>query len=122
VLGLGLGIIHNRRKVDSALPVLSSVEVGNVAANKIVMTYSEALDESNTPATTDYSVTSRGANAATNIAVSGLIVTITLTTNVYYGDTVLLSYTAGANPIQDAVGNKAADLTSQAVVNNVLET
>lgn len=99
-------------------PVFQSAEVGNVADDTLVMTYNQTLDSGSVPATTDFSVDDGAANAVTNVSISGTDVTLTLTNSVNAGDTVVVSYTAGANPIQDTSGNDAANLTNESVTNN----
>ena len=44
--------------------------------------------------------------------------TLVLAAAVRYGDTVLVDYTAGTDPIQDLSDNDAADLDDQAVTND----
>ena len=104
---------------DTTAPTLSS-SVTNTAGTKITLTYNEALDTASVPANGDFSVTSGGAaNAVTNVDVLSTTVTLTLTTTVANGETVLVSYTKGTNPIQDSAGNDAANLTDESTTNNV---
>ena len=105
--------------LDITAPVYSSSEVGNVDAGILVMAYSEALDSSSTPATTDFSISDGSPNAVTDVAVSGTAVTLTLTNDVLFGDTVTASYTKGANPLQDASANECVNLVTESVTNNV---
>ena len=102
---------------ETLSPVLQSLEVGAVADNKIVMTYSELLDTGSVPAVGDGSLSGTAAVIA-SVAVSGMTVTWTLDSNIYDNETVMFSYTAGANPIRDLAHNNAANLVSQSVTNN----
>ena len=52
------------------------------------------------------------------MGVSGTDVTLTLSPGVASADTVTVSYTAGADPIQDIAENDAADLVNTPVANN----
>lgn len=99
-------------------PTLSTATVENAAPADIVLTYSESLDTGSVPATGDF--TPSGGKTVTAVAVSGTTVTVTVDTAYVSTDTITISYTAGANPIQDVHGNDAADLTNQAVTNNVV--
>ena len=104
---------------DTTGPTVTTAET-NTAGTTITLTYNEALDTNSVPANGDYALTSGGtANAITNVAVSGMAVTLTLTRAIISGQTVTLNYTPGTNPIQDALGNDAAALTSRAIHNNV---
>ena len=104
---------------DTTAPVFSSAEVGNIASNILRMFYNENLDTSSVPATTDFTVNDGAANAVTNVAISAGVISLTLTRAVDNGDTVVVSYTKGANPIQDVPGNDAINLTTESVTNNV---
>jgi uncharacterized repeat protein (TIGR02059 family) len=97
----------------------ASLEVGNVAANKLVITYGDQMNTSITPANGDFAVNDGAANAVTGVAIAGAVVTLTLTNNVDNGDTVICSYTSGANALQNANGNEAEDFSSSSVTNNV---
>lgn len=118
--GLGIGVkIPIAKLSDVQVPVLSGVEVGNVADNKIVLTYPEALDETSVAATGDFSFVGSGLPVTiSSVGVSGVAVTLTLSGDIYDFEIIKLNYTAGANPIRDLAENNAANLTSQAVTNN----
>ena len=60
--------------------------------------------------------------AVSSVSVDAAEVTLVLAGAVRYGDTVLLDYTAGTNPIQDPSDNDAADLDDQAVLNDTAAT
>jgi uncharacterized repeat protein (TIGR02059 family) len=102
---------------DTTPPTLISATVNG---NQLVLTYNEALDNASVPAAVYFTVKVNGqAQAApTNVFISGSQVTLTLAAAVNAGDVVTVSYTRGANSIQDAAGNDAADLTDQVVTNN----
>ncbi|MBK9205689.1 MAG: hypothetical protein IPL73_25330 [Candidatus Obscuribacter sp.] len=108
--------------VDTVAPTLSGQATVN--GNQLVLTYSEALDGTNVPAPAAFAVSVNGAaNTVNTVAVSGSTVTLTLATAVVNGDTVTVSYTdpTGGDDtlaIQDAAGNDAGNLVSQAVTNN----
>ena len=99
-------------------PILESATV-NVAT--LVLTYSEALDDTSTPSTGAYTVMVGGSAGpdVNNVEISGMTVTLTLSAAVSNGQMVTLDYAVpGSDPIQDADGNEAAALTGRVVENN----
>ena len=99
--------------VDGVNPALSSASVNGAA---LTLTYGEALDESSTPATDDFTVTVAGSGrTVTHVSVSGRVVTLTLASVVAHNETVTVSYSPGANPIRDAAGNGAIGLSNEPV-------
>lgn len=104
---------------DTTAPILQTV---TASSTQMVLTYDEALDEASIPDLTDFSVSIDGsASTPTAIDVSSTTVTLTLSPLVEYGDVVTISYTKGANPLQDGAGNDVSNLTNQAVTNNTSE-
>ena len=89
----------------------------------LTLTYGEGLDEGSRPASGDFTVEVDGSGrSVSGVSISGSVVTLTLNPAVEHGDTgIRVSYTvptgAGANPIQDAVGNDARGLSNQLVTN-----
>ena len=113
---------------DTTPPVFTSA---TVSGSTLVLTYGEALDATNIPAASTFTVTAGGTTQAapTNVVVDSANKTITLTlaAAVINGQTVTVSYTDptannDANAIQDLAGNDAITLTSQAVSNNTPDT
>lgn len=103
--------------VDIVAPTLSSVEVGNVADDIIVLTYDEALDTGSVPATGDFSIAGTS-ETVSSVAVSGATVRLTMSGDIYILEVILASYTAGTNKIRDLAENNAANFTNEAVTNN----
>ena len=104
---------------DTTAPTLSSATVNG---DKLKLNYSEALDTTSVPATTDFTVSVGGTDQTpSEVSVFGSAVTLILGTQVF-GQTVTVTYTKGTNPIQDLAGNDAAALSSQAVTNNNAST
>ena len=84
--------------------------------NTLVLTYDETLDDESIPAPSDYVVWADGNQVdVSGVSVSGATVTLTLATAVEAGQTAMVGYTPGTNPIQDAAGNDAAPLTANPV-------
>ena len=108
---------HAQQLHDVTVP---SLQVVNVDGTSLILIYNELLDESSTPATTDYSVVVGSAAAAnpSSVAVRGAEVALTLSTGAAMGDTVTLSYTKGTNPVKDLAGNEAVAETNRPVTNH----
>ena len=103
-------------KVDGVRPAFVSAAVDGAS---LTLTYGEALDPGSRPAAGDFKVEVDGAErSVAGIFMSDTVVTLTLNPVVEHGDTgIRVSYTAGANPIRDAVGNEAVGLSNQPVTN-----
>ena len=95
--------------VEGVRPELQGASVDGAT---LTLTYGEALDGDSTPAVGDFTVTVADTERLlTQVLVSGRVVQLTLDSPVTPGETVAVSYTAGTDPIQDAAGNVAEDLT-----------
>ena len=105
------------RAQETIIPVL---RVANVDGTSLKLIYSEAMDTASVPAASTYSVVVGSATgvAPSSVAVSGAKVTLTLSTGAISTDTVTVTYTKGANPLQDLASNDAANLSGRAVTNN----
>ena len=102
---------------DEVAPVVSGVTVNG---GSLVLSFSEALNESSAPATDAFAVTVEGnAREVTVVAVAGSTVTLTLAMAVALNETVTVSYRvpAGADAarIEDAAGNVATDFSEVVV-------
>jgi uncharacterized repeat protein (TIGR02059 family) len=109
---------------DTIAPVFASATVN---ANKLVLTYGEALDAANAPPASAFAVTVNAASALAPLAVAvdatAKTITLTLATVLSSADSVKVSYTDpttgnDAKAIQDVAGNDAATLTNQSATNN----
>ena len=105
--------------VDDAATTLSSASVDGAT---LTLTFGEALDEDSKPPASAFAVAVAGsARAVDTAAVSGSVVTLTLTSAVSLGEAVTVGYTvptgAGAKPVQDAAGNPAVAFTNTEVTN-----
>ena len=100
-------------RVDGVEPKLQSA---TVHASRLALSYDEALDEASTstPAALDFTVTVAGNDRSViQVRVSGNAVTLRLSSPVTAGETVIVSYTPGFNPIRDQVGNAVEALTDE---------
>ena len=103
------------QRVDAVIPDLLSVAVNG---DVVTLTYDEALDEGSVPLMGAYTLTSDVALTVNMVSISGDTVTLMLSGMVVSGNVVTLAYTAGINPVQDVVGNEAADFTGEMVTND----
>ena len=100
-------------RVDGVEPKLQSA---TVHAARLALSYDEALDEASTstPSRFDFMVMVAGsARTLTQVLVSGNAVTLRLSSPVTAGETVIVSYTPGFNPVRDQVGNAVEALTDE---------
>ncbi|MYD53277.1 MAG: hypothetical protein F4W96_03070 [Chloroflexi bacterium] len=105
-----------RQETDNVAP---SLQVVNVDGTSLVIIYDELLDESPTPATTDYTVGIGGTDyTPSSVVVRGAEVALTLSTGAASGDTVTLEYVKGTNPVKDLAGNEAVAETNRPVTNH----
>ena len=107
-------------RVDGVRPEFLGAAVDGAA---LTLTYGEGLDAGSRPESGDFTVEVDGSGrSVSGVSISGSVVTLRLDPAVEHGDTgIRVSYTvptgAGANPIQDAVGNDARGLNNQSVTN-----
>ena len=97
-----------RRRARTASPT-PTLQAANLDGTSLVLIYSELLDSSSTPATTDYSLDvgrSMDVNPS-SVTVRGAEVVLTLSTAATSADTVTLTYAKGSNPVKDRAGNDA---------------
>ena len=105
-----------RHKVDGVRPSFQSAAVDG---SSLTLTYGEALDGGSRPASGDFTVEVGGdGRSVSGVSVSGSVVTLTLDPAVEHGDTgIRVSYSPGTQPLQDAVGNDAQELSNESVTN-----
>ena len=103
-------------QVDGVRPSFLSAAVDG---SSLTLTYGEALDGGSRPAAVDFTVEVDGSGrSVTGVSLSGSEVTLFLNPAVEHQDTgIRVSYTAGTNPIRDAVGNQARGLSNRSVTN-----
>ena len=86
----------------------------------LMIRYDEDLKSSPLPAATDYTVIVAGSSLTPSmVSISGKVVTLTLAAADApgCGDTVVVVYTKGTNPVGDTAGNDAADIAGRTVDN-----
>ena len=108
--------------VDNTAPTFASA--GTSGTDKVVLTYSEALDTGSQPATSAFTVEVGGVGRGVDtVAISGSAVTLTLASAFRPGDALTVSYAKpGSNPIKDAANNEAVSLAETTVTNNLTAT
>jgi len=104
--------------VDTTAPTITLL-TASASAGTVTLTYNSALDASNAPAASSFTVTTGGAtNAVTAVSVVGAVVTLTVTP--FAAGSITVAYadpTSGddAKAIQDLAGNDAAGFASGVV-------
>ncbi|MRN54275.1 Ig-like domain-containing protein [Paenibacillus monticola] len=94
-----------RNSNDATLPLFQSAEG---AGTKIVLTYNEGMSVTSLPMISQFSVlVGTTPNYVTNVAVSGNLVTLTLTSSLTVGQNATLSYVPGVAGLSDLNGNRA---------------
>jgi len=106
---------------DTTIPYYVSSVITGENDTTIKLTYSEILDESSIPVTTDFSYKFNGdVRDITNVSIASTIVSLRIDTAATSEDTLLISYTKGINPIQDLLSNDAVNLVDSSVTNNLV--
>ncbi|MDE0287260.1 MAG: SwmB domain-containing protein [bacterium] len=102
----------------------TSVEDGSVMGASITLTYDEALDAGSVPAAGDFTVTDGTTDGGTvsAVSVSGMTVTLTISSGLSESTPITVGYTPGANALQDAAGNQAAAIDPAVSVMNRIDT
>jgi uncharacterized repeat protein (TIGR02059 family) len=113
-------VTNNVNAVIPVIPVYVSSAVQNSTPSILEMTYDQTL-ASIIPATSAFTVLVNSVvRTVSSVAVSGTIVRLTLSSQVYSGDIIVVAYAKPAsNQLQTASGGQAATLTAQSVTNNV---
>ncbi len=101
---------------DTTPPVMDSLSVDT---DLLSITYNEDINPSSIPDIADFQlVVDTVESNLTAVAINGASVELTLESALVGGEDVKLTYTAGANPIQDMFGNNAPNFTGEDVTNN----
>ncbi len=120
VASIGSQTVTNN--VDTTKPTFSTTSnpISSFSGNSITITFTDTNDLNTTaPNTSSFSITEDGsAKTISSISISGKVVSISLSSNLSEGSTILLSYTKdGTNDIQDLAGNKIDNISNQSVSN-----
>ena len=109
--------------VDTIVPTLATSGGATVNGSTLTLTFNEALGAANVP-TSAFTVTGATSRSISAVSVVGATVSLTLSVPVLNGETgVEVDYDPpSSNAIVDEAGNKAAELTDQAVTNNTPAT
>jgi YVTN family beta-propeller protein len=87
-----------------------------VTGNTVKIIYSKNPSGSSVPVTSDFLVKKNGEDiSVTNVSLSSATLTLTLSSSVSLTDSLTLTYTAGATPIEDAYGNLAPEFSSRRI-------
>lgn len=119
----GVEVLYGIVKIqipDTTAPTLVAATVEDNARGVVKLQYSELLDETVILATTEFSVNLSKSVIA--VTVKGSTVLITVNSTYLNSDVPTVSYSPGANKIQDVAGNAASALTNHSVTNNIAAT
>ena len=105
---------------DMTAPGLESAVL--VDGSKVVLTYSEPLNETSVPDTVDFSARRNFLDPLniSGVSVSGTDVTVNLAVSLDPGDGIDISYSPGASQIMDLAGNAADGLMFESVKNDFI--
>ena len=111
-------------KVDGVKPRLAATGGAVVNGTTLTLTYDEPLDGSSTPEAGDFTVAGGDrARTVSRVVVRGATVELTLNAGAEHLEAgIQVSYTPGANPIQDAAGNEVEALSREPVRNDTPDT
>ena len=111
-------------KVDGVRPRLAASGGAVVDGTRLTLTYDEALDGGSRPVSGDFTVSGGDrVRTVTGVRVNGSAVELTLDVGAEHGEAgIQVSYTPGANPIQDVPGNDAEALSREPVTNDTPDT
>ena len=111
-------------KVDGVRPRLAASGGAVVDGTTLTLTYDEALDGGSRPVSGDFTVSAGDrVRAVTGVRVNGSAVELTLDVGAEHREAgIQVSYTPGANPIQDVPGNDAEALSREPVTNDTPDT
>ena len=101
-------------QVDTKAPLLSKLTFDGL---KIHLTYDEILDNDSLPTNKDFSVKTMDEKKAVidGLEIKGDNLVITLATPLADGESIMLSYTPGTNPVQDQAGNPAEAISQKEI-------
>lgn len=102
----------NVTDVDDRAPVITGAVVNGT---KAVLAYDETLSKTTSPAIGDFMVGIQGGGSisVTSVKVVGTTVELNLGRAAAPGEVLTVSYTPGANPVEDAAGNDVAAVTNR---------
>lgn len=87
-----------------------------VTGNTVKIVYNKNPSGASIPVAADFTVKKNGEDVSiTNIGLSSATLTLTLSSSVSINDSLMVSYSAGATPIEDAYGNLAPEFSDQRV-------
>lgn len=102
----------NVTDVDDRAPVITGAVVNGT---KAVLVYDETLSKTTSPAISDFTVGIQGGGSisVTSVKVVGTTVELNLGRVAAPGEVLTVSYTPGANPVEDAAGNDVVAVTNR---------
>lgn len=99
---------------DTTAPVLSSIRISD---NLLSLNYNETLDQNSVPASSAYTLRMSSGSSVnvTRVRISGSSVILTLNSTPGAGSMTIKYAVPTTNPVQDTVGNDAANISNQSI-------
>lgn len=106
---------------DVVAPTAGTAAVANATPTVVRLTMSEAMSETNVPATTAFAVSG---HAVSLVAISGVYIDLTVSVAFAFGEaaqTVAYTQPGGTGNARDLAGNLLANFTAKAITNNLVD-
>ena len=102
----------------SVSPVFLSAQIADAHKDRVLITFDHALVETPVPDVSAFPLAGKTVN---NVAISGAVVTLTVTASYDWGDIPVAGYTKpGSNTLKDlSTGGEVATFSAQAITNNI---
>jgi len=109
-------IVSNFQTIMGKAPTYLHSSVGLVGDGIIVLTYNKSLNPDSIPATGDFSVAGTAATI-TEVTIHGPNIRLAMSSDIVPTDVLTISYTKGANPIQDSSVRESVNLVTESISN-----
>jgi hypothetical protein len=117
------GVVKGNRGVGQSVWILGeiiSASIANATPTKIAITFNAALDETSVPAASAFILPGLPTKTISNVAISGAVVTLTVTVAYIHYNVVTASYVIPVtNYLKKVTGEEVESFTAHAVTNNV---
>jgi len=110
--------ISNFQIITGKAPVFLYAEVGNVAADKVIVAFNKTVWPGSEADKADFAVAGTSETIST-LTLDNHNIILTMSGNLLNTDVLTVSYTQGSNPVQDSSGNESVDLVTEPVINNI---
>ncbi len=114
-----MNAFSNFQTLMGLAPLFIDAEVGRLANDTVVLTYSKGFDAASIPATTDFTIAGT-AQTITDVEFWGNEVRLVMSAALLNTDVLTVSYTKGTNPLRDSSIKESVDLVTESIVNNII--